>query len=417
MAIVLDGTNGITTETGSGDVSVGDDLIFTGTGNRITGDFSNATQANRVLFQTSTANGNTLVGYIPNGTGTSTATRYFNSSSADNCAQFDVGLLIAGTEARIASGITGSGTYVPITFSAGGSERVRIDTSGNVGIGTTTPVAQLGLYGTGQTTAAMSTSSGLGGTLYARDSGGAGGNGGAVMFGANQGAFAAIKGLLTDGSNNTLGALAFSNRSASTDATLTERMRIDSSGNLLVGRTSGIGGSKFLVKASTTGTGAWVTVTANTVDGVLFGVLDNGGISTGTFTSSPYNLTTGSAANAFLESDGLLKRSTSSLRYKTDVQDATHGLAEVMALRSVTYKGKNDGDKVFSGLIAEEVDEAGLTEFVVYDSEGRPDALHYGNMVALAFKAIQELKTINDAQAQIITALTARVEALEGAQA
>jgi hypothetical protein len=30
--------------------------------------------------------------------------------------------------------------------------------------------------------------------------------------------------------------------------------------------------------------------------------------------------------------------------------------------------------------------------------------------------AIQELKGINDAQAQIITALTARVEALEGAQ-
>ena len=43
-------------------------LTFTGTGNRITGDFSNATLANRVMFQTSTTNGNSVIGSIPNGT-------------------------------------------------------------------------------------------------------------------------------------------------------------------------------------------------------------------------------------------------------------------------------------------------------------------------------------------------------------
>jgi len=48
-------------------------------------------------------------------------------------------------------------------------------------------------------------------------------------------------------------------------------------------------------------------------------------------------------------------------------------------------------------LIAEEVHSAGLPEFVEYDGEGRPDALHYGNMVALCVKAIQELKTELDA--------------------
>jgi hypothetical protein len=118
---------------------------------------------------------------------------------------------------------------------------------------------------------------------------------------------------------------------------------------------------------------------------------NDGAINTGLLATSPYNLTTAGAADAVLGADGFLYRSTSSLRYKSDVTDATHGLADVLKLRSVTYKGKNDGDTVFGGLIAEEVHDAGLTEFVKYDKEGRPDAIHYGNMVALLVKAVQEL--------------------------
>jgi hypothetical protein len=119
-----------------------------------------------------------------------------------------------------------------------------------------------------------------------------------------------------------------------------------------------------------------------------------------------YSNTTASAANVFVASDGTLQRSTSSLRYKTDVQDYTRGLADVLKLRPVSYKGINDGDKVFAGFIAEEVAEAGLEEFVVRDSKGRPDALHYPQMVALAFAAIKE----QDAE---IKSLRARVAALE----
>ena len=122
---------------------------------------------------------------------------------------------------------------------------------------------------------------------------------------------------------------------------------------------------------------------------------------------SVYGNTTGSAANCFVFADGSIYRSTSSLKYKRDVQDATHGLAEVLQLRPVTYKGKgeNDGEAVFGGLIAEEVHDAGLTEFVQYASDGSPDALAYGNMVSLMVKAIQELKVIVDAQGAEIAAL------------
>jgi trimeric autotransporter adhesin len=120
-----------------------------------------------------------------------------------------------------------------------------------------------------------------------------------------------------------------------------------------------------------------------------------------------YNNTTGSGANLHVESSGQFVRSTSSLRYKNTVNDATHGLTELLSLRPVTYKGNNDGDTVFGGLIAEEVHDAGLTEFVQYNDDGEPDALAYSNMVSLCIKAIQE-------QQATITALTARITALEG---
>jgi hypothetical protein len=57
-------------------------------------------------------------------------------------------------------------------------------------------------------------------------------------------------------------------------------------------------------------------------------------------------------------------------------------------------------------LIAEEVDAAGLTEFVQYADDKTPDALSYGNMVSLCIKAIQE-------QQALIQSLTTRITALE----
>jgi hypothetical protein len=116
--------------------------------------------------------------------------------------------------------------------------------------------------------------------------------------------------------------------------------------------------------------------------------------------------TTGSAANVNVGTNGVLRKSTSSLKYKRDVQDATHGLAEVMQLRAVTYKSKSalDGDITYGGLIAEDVHAAGLSEFVMYAPDGSPDALAYSNMVSLMAKAIQE-------QQAIIESLKARLDA------
>ena len=120
-------------------------------------------------------------------------------------------------------------------------------------------------------------------------------------------------------------------------------------------------------------------------------VTGNFNATTGVKSLGVYNNTTGTGANVVVDSGGGFARSTSSRRYKNTIEDATHGLKELLALRSVTYKGNNDGDILSGGLIAEEVHDAGLTEFVTYNDKKEPDALAYGNMVSLCIKAIQEL--------------------------
>jgi hypothetical protein len=380
-----------------------------------------------------------------------------------------------GTPAITTDGDTNTGIFFPaadtIAFAEGGTEAMRIDSSGNLGIGSTAALSTaanrtyLSLKGKGttagdgsgvlqfQTNAAGSTTPNIGNIEWALpDNSGSSAFRVAFISSSAEGVAA----------NNRGSNLQFATKADGVSGAGTERMRIDSSGNVGIGTSSpggklevnqgkliiktsdqslsrlqiantGVSGQTFEIVAGDVGTGntglsfydvtnsatrmridssgnLLVGTTSNSTYGsAIFCLPANGEISvvSGALRSRAiYNTTTSNSANQFIDASGYLYRSTSSLKYKTDVQNATHGLAEVMALRPVTYKGKNDGDFVFGGLIAEEVHEAGLTEFVQYAEDGTPDALAYGSMVSLAFKAIQE-------QQAIITALTARVEALE----
>jgi len=165
----------------------------------------------------------------------------------------------------------------------------------------------------------------------------------------------------------------------------TQAMTLDSSGNFNVGGTDTNVRGLFIGASATSANYAFAA--KNSSGTLLLAARNDGYI----IAAGVYSNTSASSANVFVDTDGSLKRSTSSLKYKTNIKNAIHGLNELIKLRSVTYNGINDGNKIFGGLIAEEVDAVGLSEFVVYDADGKPDALHYGPMVSLAFKAIQEL--------------------------
>jgi hypothetical protein len=105
------------------------------------------------------------------------------------------------------------------------------------------------------------------------------------------------------------------------------------------------------------------------------------------------------------DTNGDLKASSSSLRYKHDIADYAKGLDDVMQLRPVSFKF-NGEENTNIGFIAEEVDELGLEEVMLYNEDGKPEGIIYANMVSLLTKAIQE-------QQAMIAELQTKVAALE----
>jgi hypothetical protein len=113
----------------TGTVNQTSNLSFTGTGRRITGDFSNATVANRLYFQSSSILG-TDVGVLPNVTSGQGQLSAHNSSDVANANKAT--LIANAAEVSLRSNINGTASFLPMTFHTGGSERMRITTAGVV---------------------------------------------------------------------------------------------------------------------------------------------------------------------------------------------------------------------------------------------------------------------------------------------
>jgi hypothetical protein len=283
-----------------------------------------------------------------------------------------------------------------VTINTGGVARVTTDASGNVGVGTASPSVAAG-----QTTLEVSNATGRGNVFV--NTGAADGTGvtvGSFAFvggasssnGRVAGIFSATEGATSGDRGGNLQFLTKSNAGS-----LAERMRIDSSGNLLVGATSGEFSEKvriysagtYTLTSTRTGTGSeghFVFQNGNGVAGTIF--------TSGTTTS--YN-------------------TSSDYRLKENVTPMTGALEKVVALKPVTYTWKTDGS-AGQGFIAHELQEVvpdcvtGEKDAVEtvddFDAEGkkigtkevpRYQGVDTSFLVATLVAAIQELKSEFDA--------------------
>jgi hypothetical protein len=286
----------------------------------------------------------------------------------------NIGAGTAAAPAICAGNDVNTGIFAPasdqIGIATNGSERVRIDSTGKVGIGTTAPYSSLDVLDSFQLGASATATNNF--HITANSSGGFAGN--LIIWNGNNGAG-------------------------------TERMRIDSSGRVGIGVPSS-SDTRLLINGTGSSNATFSLTARNSSSANLLYCRDDGLINTGTLAASPYNNILGVAANMYVGTDGSLYRATSSIKYKTDVENYDKGLNEVLSLRPVYYKDKHNPSTQYAGLIAEEVLEAGMPEFIQYAADHTPDGLSYGHMLALAVNAIKELNAK-------IEALEARVAELE----
>jgi hypothetical protein len=315
-------------------------------------------------------------------------------------------------------------------LSTNGTNAVYIDSSQNVGIGTTSPstygklvsyagdIATVKAHGSGsyptiilQNATAGTTFSGR--LLWKDGNGNAGWNVGQnVAVGSGYLEF-------NDGATN--------------------RMCIDSSGNLLVGATSQVYNERFGVSANN------ATADSNIAYFVHKSTNNPRGYRVEFLNAAPNNTTQtftifgDNAANRFVVySNGNVVNTNNSygalsdVKLKENITDASPKLDSLMRVRVVNYNLIGEQTKQI-GVVAQEleqvfpsmVDESPDIERVTTtDEDGNETtnevptgtatkSVKYSVFVPMLVKAIQELKQINDTQAETINALTARIVALE----
>jgi hypothetical protein len=266
-------------------------------------------------------------------------------------------------------------TYLALGTQAGGggtpTERMRITSDGNVGIGTSSP----NFNGATGTVCHVNNSNANAWAL-SHYTNGTTGSGAADGF---------LVGYTTDGAN----AYLFNYESAAIlfGTSGAERVRIDSSGNLLVGTTTAFA---KVVSSNTT----WCYQAENTSDGNLIRFSKNG--------TSVGSVTTNGTSTSY--------NTSSDYRLKENVQPMQGALDVVSQLKPVTYTwkaDKSDGQGFIAHELQSVMPECVTGEKDAVDEDGNPiyQGIDTSFLVATLTAAIQELNAKVDAQAAEIAKL------------
>jgi Chaperone of endosialidase len=276
-----------------------------------------------------------------------------------------------------------------------GTTAVTIDASQNMGIGTSSPNVKFQLAQT------ISTTIGNSSTYLGLGVGENAVNGLRLIgYGYKSTYYPAYTGYIeTNNSGSTNGALTFYTRSVTTDTAPTEVMRIDSSGNLLVGTTTALGKVAIVSNSITGQYPLYLNDSSSSGSNIIVDINHNGSrvgsIST-TTTLTSYNV-------------------SSDYRLKENVVPLTGALVKIAQLKPSLYNYKADPSTNIEGFLAHE-----LQEIVPHAVTGEKDAVDAdGNPIYQGVDAsflIPHLVAAIQEQQQLITTLTERITALEGAK-
>jgi hypothetical protein len=253
------------------------------------------------------------------------------------------------------------------------TERMRITGGGNVGIGNVSPASQLSVGGNTPSAGELSVVGAAGGIALALSD-----NANSSLYVRNAAGGSIIG---TDGG----GDLRFASGG---NTAAEERMRINSSGNVLLGTTSTFDNVSFLTTQAVGGVATKIAGTGAASQMSFFN--DNGRVG--------FILTSGTSTSYSTSSD---------YRLKTDAQPMTGASARVQALKPVNFEWIADGTRV-DGFLAHElqdvVPEAATGTKDAVDADGNPEyqGIDQSKLVPLLTAALQEALTkINDMETRL----------------